>query len=338
MTSHNSPHPTSSPWADPVDFETYGTIYQPRGGAAEAVWGTDTAYPLRGRITPDGEFPAHAGRYHLFVSKACPFAHRALIVRALLGLEEVVSVSVVDPLRDGRGWAFRPFPGSTADTSGEGFRFLSEAYEATVSPYRGRVSVPLLWDKLQHRAVANYYPTITLDLATQLRHLGAHPEVELYPAHLRTQIDALNDRIGPHVNHGVYHAGFARTQEEYEAGYAEVFTALDWLEQLLSDAGPYLLGDQLTEADVRLWVTLARFDSVYHGHFKLNRNRIVDFPALWQYTRRLAQLPAFRDTTDLHQITVHYYGTQLHINPTGIVPVGPQLDWAIAPSAAKEAQ
>ncbi|WOQ16502.1 glutathione S-transferase family protein [Raineyella sp. W15-4] len=317
--------------AGPVDFARYGTIYQPRGGAELAPWGTADAYPLRERISDDGPFPAAPGRYHLYVSLACPFAHRTLIVRALKGLEEVVGVSVVDPIRDGRGWAFRTGRGQTLDTAGNGFAFLSEAYEASVPDghYTGRVSVPVLWDTRERRIVANYYPTITIDLETRFDAWARHPEVDLYPGDLRTDIDALNDHIGEHVNNGVYHAGFARTQEAYEAGYDEVFNALDGLEDRLTRSGPYLFGDRLTEADVRLWVTLVRFDAVYHGHFKVNRRRLVDYPALWAYARRLHALPAFRDTTDLDQIKRHYYGTQLHLNPTGVVPKGPVVDWSL---------
>lgn len=317
--------------AAPVDFDRYGTIYAPRGGAEPAPQGTQSAYPFRGRISPDGPFAPASGRYHLYVSLACPFAHRSLIVRALKGLEDAVSISVVDPLRDGRGWAFRSGPGQTLDTAGNGFRFLSEAYEASTSEgrYTGRVSVPLLWDKQEHRAVANYYPTITLDLDTQFDQWARHPEVDLYPADLRADIDALDERIGEHVNHGVYHAGFARTQDTYEAGYREVFDTLDELEERLARGGPYLFGDRLTEADVRLWVTLARFDSVYYGHFGVNRQRLVDFPALWTYARRLHAIPAFSGTTDFDHIKHHYYGTQRHIHPTGIVPLGPDIDWRI---------
>ena len=319
---------SAPPEAGPVDFETYGTIYAPRGGAQLAPYGTTDAYPFRGRITTDGPFVPAANRYHLFVSLACPFAHRTLIVRALKGLEDVIGVSVVDPIRDGRGWAFRTGRGQTLDTSGSGFAFLSEAYEAS-SPhgYTGRVSVPVLWDTLTRRVVSNHFPDITIDLGSRFDPWARHPEVDLYPQDLRSQLDALNDHIGEHVNSGVYHAAFARTQAEYEAGYHEVFDALDGLERRLADGGPLLFGERLTEADVRLWVTLARFESVYHGHFKVNRRRLVDYPALWAYARRLHALPAFATTTDLDHIKRHYYGTQLHINPTGIVPVGPELDW-----------
>lgn len=319
--------------ADPVDFDTFGTIYAPRGGALAAPYGTTDAYPFRGRITEGGPFEPATGRYHLYVCLACPYAQRTLIVRALKGLEQAISVSVVDPIRDGRGWAFREGPGHTLDTAGNGFAFLSEAYLASSGGhYTGRVSVPVLWDKQTQQVVSNNFPDITLDLGNRFNSWAQHPDLDLYPVGLRVEIDRLNDHIGEHVNAGVYHAGFARDQAEYAAGYAEVFDALDGLERRLATSGPYLFGDRLTEADVRLWVTLARFDSVYHGHFKVNRQRLTDFPALWAYARRLYAIPAFSQTTNFDHIKRHYYGTQLHLNPTGIVPVGPDLDWTLPPN------
>ncbi len=328
------PAVAGTPGASPVDFETWGTIYRPRGGAQQAPSGEGAdsgVYPFRGRIDPDGEFAPEPGRYHLYVSLACPFAHRTLIVRALKGLEEVIGVSVVDPIRDGRGWAFRSGPGHTLDRAGNGFTLLSQAYEASApgGVYTGRVSVPVLWDTRTRQVVSNFFPEITLDLGSQFNRWAAHPEVDLYPVPDRDEIDALNAWIGPHLNEGVYHAGFAATQDEYEAGYREVFEILDRLENRLSDGRPFLIGDRLTEADVRLWPTLARFDNVYHHHFKLNRNRLTDLPALWAYARRLYAIPAFGGTTDFDQIRHHYYGTQRHINPTGIVPPAPRIDWSL---------
>jgi putative glutathione S-transferase len=317
--------------ASPVDFDQYGTIYFPRGFAAAPSHLTDKsrAYPFTGRIAPAGDFPPEAGRYHLYVSYACPYAHRTLIVRALKGLEDVISVSVLDPIRDGRGWAFRSGQDQTLDTADNGFAFLSEAYEAS-SPagYTGRVSVPLLWDKNKRVAVANFYNTITLDLGNQFNAWARNPGLDLYPPDLRADIDELNNFIAYNINDGVYRAGFTGQQEVYEKAVKEVFTALVALEARLSDDRPYLFGDSLTESDVRLWVTLARFDSVYYGHFKVNLRRLVDYPLLWAYTRRLFALDAFRATTKFDHIKRHYYGTQLHINPSGIVPLGPVLGWA----------
>lgn len=319
--------------APAADFEAFGTIYEPRGGAVLAPWRTGDPYPFRGRIGAGGAFPAAPGRYHLYVSLACPFATRTLIVRALKGLESAVGVSAVDPIRDGRGWAFREGSEQTLDRAGNGFAFLEEAYEATAQldggHYSGRVSVPLLWDAEARRAVSNHYDTITLDLNSEFNEWAAHPDLDLYPEELREEIDALNDRIGPNLNGGVYTAGFAKDQAEYEEGYRAVFDTLDWLEGLLGDGRPYLTGESLTEADVRLWVTLVRFDAVYHSHFKCNRNRLVDMPRLWQYARHLYAIPAFRDCTSLDHIKRHYYGTQRHINPRGIVPAGPDTDWSL---------
>lgn len=324
--------------AGPVDFETFGTIYEPRGEARRAPLGTGAeVYPFRGRIDPDGDFPPEPGRYHLYVSAACPFAHRTLIVRALKGLEEAIDVSVVDPIRDGRGWAFRADPDPSSPSGvhqtldrANGFAFLSQAYEASVpGAYTGRVSVPVLWDTRTGQVVSNHFPEITLDLGSQFNRWARDPQLDLYPVPLRDEIDALNDVIGPHLNQGVYHAGFATTQDDYEAGYREVFETLDLLEDLLGDGREFLVGGRLTEADVRLWPTLARFDSVYFSHFKLNRNRLVDFEKLWAYARRLHAIPAFGTTTDSDQIRRHYYGTQRHINPTGIVPPDPRIDWSL---------
>lgn len=318
------------PEASPVDYETFGTIYEPRGPARAAVTGAE-AYPLRSRITAGGRHAPQPGRFHLFVSLACPFAHRTLIVHRLKGLADVVGISVLDPLRDGRGWAFRSGSRQTLDQTGRGFAFLQQAYDASVEggPYTGRVSVPALWDNELGEVVSNYFPTITLDLGSAFDEWADHPEVNLYPDHLRAEIDALDALIGPGINHGVYRAGFATSQAEYEAGFDAVFTTLDLLEDRLADGGPYLLGAQLTEADIRLWVTLVRFDAVYHGHFKVNRRRLVDYPALWLYARRLYAIPAFRTTTSFDHIKRHYYGTQRHLNPRGVVPAGPATDWEL---------
>jgi putative glutathione S-transferase len=314
-----------------VDFDAYGTIYHPRGlpPAPSHLGGQhQTAYPFRGRIEPDGEFPPETGRYHLYVSYACPYAHRTLIVRALKGLEEVISLSVLDPIRDGRGWAFREGAGQTLDTGGRGFIFLSQAYEAS-SPagYRGRVSVPVLWDKVTGRVVSNYYPDITIDLGGQFNRWAKNPSPDLYPEAQRAEIDELNDFVAAGINEGVYRAGFAGSQAAYAAAVMEVFSALDVLEDRLSDGRPYLFGGALRETDIRLWVTLVRFDPVYYGHFKVNLRQLRDYPFLWAYARRLYALEAFKGTTNLDHIKRHYYGTQLFINPSGIVPLGPVEDW-----------
>jgi putative glutathione S-transferase len=317
--------------APAVDFAAYGTIYNPKGlhpAPSHLKESHHTSYPFTGRITPDGEFPPETGRYHLYVSYACPFAHRTLIVRALKGLEDAISVSVVDPIRDGRGWAFRKGEGQTVDTAGNGFVFLSQAYEASSpSGYTGRVSVPVLWDKQKRTVVANYYPTITLDLGNRFNRWAKNPDTDLYPEELRGDIDRLNEFVAYGINEGVYRAGFADNQASYAKAALEVFDALDTLETRLSDGRLYLFGDRILETDIRLWVTLARFDTVYYGHFKVNLRRLSDYPFLWAYAKRLYALDAFKSTTNFDHIRRHYYGTQLHINPSGIVPVGPLLDW-----------
>jgi putative glutathione S-transferase len=241
-----------------------------------------------------------------------------------MGLEDVVSLSVVDPIRDGRGWAFRDGPGYTPDPV-NGFTLLRQAYEATEPGYDGHVSVPVLWDRRTSRIVSNNFPDITIDLETQFGAWAA-PGAELYPPALRTQIDELNERVYTDVNNGVYRCGFAASQAAYDAAVARLFAALDDLDQRLASRR-YLFGDAVTEADVRLWVTLARFDPVYVTHFKANLRRLADYPNLWPYARDLYQQPAFGGTTDFDHIKRHYFGTHPRLNPSRIVPAGPLLDW-----------
>jgi len=249
-------------------------------------------------------------------------------VCGLLGLEDVVSLSVVDPIRDGRGWAFRDGPGYGPDPV-NGFTLIREAYDATEPGYDGHISVPVLWDRETSRIVSNNFPDITIDLDTQFG-AWARPGVDLYPEPLRAEIDALNDIVYTTVNNGVYRCGFATSQEAYDAAVAALFATLDDLERRLASRR-YLFGGQITEADVRLWVTLARFDSVYVTHFKANVRRLVDYPNLWAYTRDLYQQPAFGPTTNFDHIKRHYYTTHPHLNPQRIVPAGPLLDWAQPP-------
>ena len=284
-------------------------------------------YTIRDRITADGSsgFPAEAGRYHLYVSLACPWAHRSIIVRRVLGLESVISLSVVDPVRDERGWAFRSGPGYTPDPV-NGFAFLSEAYLRTDPTYTGRYTVPCLWDRVGGRLVTNNYPDITLDLETQFRALQRPDAPDLYPAALREEIDAINALVYTDVNNGVYKAGFATSQASYEAAVDRLFARLDWLEARLAGQR-FLVGPQLTEADVRLFTTLVRFDAVYYGHFKCNLRRLVDYPHLWGYARDLYAQPGFGDTVDFDHIKRHYYLTHDKINPNRIVPKGPLVDW-----------
>jgi putative glutathione S-transferase len=293
-----------------------------RGAAGAFVRGE---YPIQGRFSADGSsgFKAEAGRYHLYMSLACPWAHRTLIVRSLLGLEDVISYSVVDPVRDERGWAFTAgYPDPV-----NGFEFLSQAYLATDPDFDARFTVPTIWDRQTGRLVTNNFPDITIDFETQFTAFYGAGAPDLYPERLRPEIDAISEVIYHDVNNGVYRTGFATTQQAYEEAFDTLFNRLDWLEDRLSRQR-YLAGDQLTEADVRLWVTLARFDAVYHGHFKCNRNKLIEFPNLWAYARDLYSLPAFGGTTNFDHIKRHYYMTHPTLNPTRIVPKGPETDWS----------
>ncbi len=315
--------------ASPVDFDTYGDYgtYK-KTSDAQSEKPPDqfvrAPYPFRGRITADGAFPAQAGRYHLYISWACPWAQRTAIVRRLLGLEDVISMTVVDPIRDGRGWAFRPGPGHSLDEV-NGFSFLREAYEATEPGYPGHISVPVLWDKQTNKIVSNNFPDITIDLDTQFGRF-AEPGVELYPEELRAGIDEVNELVYATVNNGVYRCGFAPSQQAYHAAVTDLFGTLDLLDARLADRR-YLMGSQLTEADVRLWVTLARFDSVYYSHFKCSIRRLTEYHNLWGYARDLYSRPAFSGTTNFDHIKRHYFMTHSHLNPGRIVPEGPVLDW-----------
>ena len=278
------------------------------------------------RITADGSsgWRAEPGRYRLVVSLACPWAHRALIVRGLLGLEDAISLAVVDPVRDDKGWRF------TLDDGGRdpvlGIEYLSEAYLKSDPGFEGRVTVPSIIDVESGRVVTNDYPQITLDLSTQWRELHKPDAPDLYPEALRAEIDEVIDPIFRNVNNGVYRCGFASSQEAYEDAYDALFEELDRLSARLAGQR-YLVGDHLTEADIRLFTTLVRFDAVYHGHFKCNRNKLTEMPVLWAYARDLYQTPGFGETVDFDHIKRHYYYTHDAINPTRIVPKGPATDW-----------
>jgi putative glutathione S-transferase len=245
-------------------------------------------------------------------------------VRRLLGLEDAISMSVVDPIRDEKGWAFREGPGYSADPV-NGFAYLSEAYLITNPHYTGRYTVPCVWDRETQQLVSNNYPDITIDFETQFQ-AYAKIFIDLYPENLWADIDAVNDLVYRDVNNGVYRAGFATTQEAYEAAFDSLFSRLDWLENRLSDER-FLVGNRLTEADIRLFTTLVRFDAVYFGHFKCNRQRLVDYPNLWNYARDLYSRPGFGETVDFDHIKRHYYATHGQINPTRIVPKGPRMNW-----------
>jgi putative glutathione S-transferase len=291
---------------------------------------------FRNWVTPDGAagptgeggFAAEPGRYHLYVSLACPWAHRTLIFRVLKGLEDAIGVSVTHWLMAGQGWSFEPGPGVVPDTV-NGARHLHEVYTRADPRFSGRVTVPVLWDRRRGTIVNNESSEIIRMLNAAFDRLGAR-EGDYYPEELRGEIDALNARIYDTLNNGVYRAGFATTQAAYEEAVRPLFGTLDWLEERLSSRR-FLCGDRQTEADWRLFTTLLRFDPVYVGHFKCNIRRLVDYPNLWSYTRELYQTPRIRGTVNLAHIKGHYYQSHATINPGGIVPLGPAIDFDAPP-------
>ncbi|QDP01597.1 glutathione S-transferase family protein [Thalassotalea sp. PS06] len=286
-----------------------------------------------GEAGPNGEkgFKAEANRYHLYVSLACPWAHRTLIFRKLKGLEEMISVSVVHYLMKENGWTFAPQEDkdnpdwvSANDDLFEN-SFLHQVYTQADSNYTGRVTVPVLWDKKTNTIVSNESSEIIRMLNSSFDHLGAKPW-DFYPESLREEIDTINDFVYPNINNGVYRAGFATTQQAYEEAVVELFSALDSLEKRLAKQR-YLVGDSITEADWRLFTTLVRFDAVYVGHFKCNLHRIADYPNISGYLRELYQVPGVAETVNMTHIKHHYYESHDMINPTGVVPKGPILDF-----------
>ena len=281
---------------------------------------------FRGAVTADGSsgFRAEPGRYHLYVAHACPWAHRTMILRALRGLEEVISVSVVAPSMNDEGWEFSDGPGCIPD-SVNGARFLREIYKLAQDDFSGRVSVPVLWDRREKTIVNNESAEIVRMLNTEFNAWG-EGEPDFYPVALRDEIDAINEPIYEHVNNGVYKTGFARSQAAYEEAFDALFATLDALEARLG-ARRYLAGERITEADWRLFPTLVRFDAVYVGHFKCNKRRIEDYPNLSNYLRDLYQQPGVAGTVNMAHIKGHYYRSHANINPTRIVPKGPELDF-----------
>ena len=282
---------------------------------------------FRSWVTADGSagpsggegFKAEPGRYHLYVSLACPWAHRTLIFRELKGLQDMIGVTVVEPLMLANGWELRD--------DQYGLEYLYQLYLKADSGYEGRVTVPVLWDKQEQTIVSNESAEIIRMFNTAFNGLTGN-DADYYPARLQGQIDAINERVYDSINNGVYRAGFATTQEAYEAAFYKLFDALDWVEQLLTRQR-YLVGDTLTEADWRLFTTLIRFDAVYYGHFKTNRQRIADYPAMSNYLRELYQQPGVAQTVNFAHIKQHYYGSHVTINPTQVVPLGPQQDFTL---------
>ncbi|XJS11660.1 glutathione S-transferase family protein [Aerococcaceae bacterium WGS1372] len=281
-----------------------------------------------GSIGPSGEdgFKAEKDRYHLYVSLACPWAHRTLIVRALKGLEDYISISVVNPIMLEHGWTFEDGPGVIKDSINHS-DYLYEVYLKADSNYSGRVTVPVLWDKKTGTIVNNESSEIIRMLNTAFDEIGAK-EGEYYPEGLRDEIDQINELVYDNVNNGVYKAGFSTTQDVYNEEVKNVFTALDKLEAHL-EGKKYLVADQLTEADIRLFTTLVRFDAVYYSHFKCNYKRITDYPNLWKLTREIYNIDGVEETVNMQHIKDHYYKSHRTINPTGIVPQGPILDFSL---------
>jgi len=277
-------------------------------------------------ISADGStpYPAATGRYHLYVSLACPWASRTVIFRMLKGLEDKISMTIVDPIRDERGWAFRDGPGHSTDPV-NGFKFLSEAYAATDPNFDGRVTVPVLWDKETKKIVNNCEDDICRMFNDAFNAVAQNKDVDLFPKEIAQEQEKLSDFLYDHVNNGVYKAGFATHQRPYQISCRKLFEALDELEARLSQSR-YLFGNGIVEADWRLFCTLIRFDVVYHGHFKCNLRRIIDYPNLQSYLMDLYQQPGIADTVNFDHIKRHYYMTHTEINPTRIVPIGPALD------------
>ncbi len=294
----------------------------------------DTTY-IEDRITRDARdgWPVEPGRYRLVAARACPWANRAIIVRRLLGLEDVISMGLTGPTHDERSWTFDLDPGEVDPVLS--IERLQQAYLTRFPDYPRGITVPAIVDVPSGGVVTNNFPQMTLDLSTQWTEHHREGAPDLYPEPLREEIDAISKRIYTEVNNGVYRCGFAGSQQSYDAAHERLWTAMDWLEQHLADRR-YLVGESITEADVRLFTTLARFDPVYHGHFKCNRQKLSEMPVLWAYARDLFQTPGFGDTTDFVQIKQHYYIVHSDINPTQIVPSGPDLSTWLFPHGREE--
>jgi len=276
------------------------------------------------RITADGSsrWPVAAGRYRLIVARACPWANRAVIVRRLLGLEDAISMGITGPLHDERSWRFHLDPDNRDPVLG--IEYLGEAYRKADPDFDDGITVPAMVDLETGAVATNGFQQLTLDFSTQWTAFHRAGAPDLYPEPLRAQIDEVNADVYADVNNGVYKCGFASAQDAYEKNFTALFARLDALSDRLATRR-YLVGDTITEADVRLWVTLVRFDAAYHGHFKCNRHKLTEMPVLWAYARDLFQTPGFGDTIDFTQIKQHYYGVHKEINPSGIVPAGPDL-------------
>ena len=294
----------------------------------------DASY-ITDRITADGRtgWPVEAGRYRLVVARACPWANRAIIVRRLLGLEPVLSMGICGPTHDDRSWQFDLDPRHLDPVLG--IERLKDAFEKRFPGYPKGITVPTIVDIPSGQAVTNDYPQMTIDLSLEWTEHHRDGAPQLYPPELRDEIDSVDDVVFTDVNNGVYQAGFAKTQAAYERSYRALFDRFDWLSERLA-AQRYLVGDTITEADIRLFTTLVRFDAVYHGHFKCNRHKLAELPVLWAYARDLFQTPGFGDTIDFPQIKEHYYVVHAGINPSQIVPAGPDLSGWVTPHDREE--
>src|SRR4051812_24259819 len=297
--------------------------------AGKGEFDRDMRY-LTTRITADGRdgYPVEPGRYRLIVARACPWANRAIIVRRLLGLEDALSMGVAGPTHDERSWTFDLDPGGRDPVLG--IERLQEAFLKRDPDYPLGITVPAIVDVPTGQVVTNDFAQITVDMSLEWAKYHRQGAPQLYPEELRPEIDRINDLVFRDVNNGVYKAGFASSQEAYERAYTKVFDRLDWLSAHL-ESRRYLVGDTITEADVRLFTTLVRFDPVYHGHFKCNRQKLSEMPVLWAYARDLFQTPGFGDTIDFVDIKRHYYIVHKNVNPTGIVPAGPDLSNWLTP-------
>ncbi len=273
-----------------------------------------------------GDFIAEPGRYHLYVSYACPWAHRTLIFRALKGLEDVISVSVVHPLMPEESWIFAEYPGATKDHVNQA-HFLYENYRLADPQFNGLVTVPVLWDK-KKRTIVNNESSEIIRMLNSAFNDYAKSDIDYYPDSLRQDIDSINSLVYHDVNNGVYRCGFATTQDAYNRAFDRLFDALEELEARLS-LRRYLVGNQITEADWRLFTTLVRFDAVYYSHFKTNKKRLIDYSNLWSYARELYQVPGVAQTVNMDHIKTHYFGSHRSINPTGIIPKGPKIDFML---------
>ena len=324
MASETDTNDATSPGTDD-DLSTSGAYVK-----AGAEFDRDMNY-IPDRITADGRTPAEgptsgqvwpveAGRYRLVVARACPWANRTIIVRRLLGLEDAISIGYCGPTHDKRSWTFDLDPGGVDPVLG--IERIQEAYLKRYPDYPRGITVPAIVDVPTGQVVTNDFPWITHDFSTEWTQFHRAGAPDLWPDEVRDEMEDVMKRIFTEVNNGVYRCGFAGSQETYEAAYERLWTALDWLEERLTTRR-FLMGDTITEADVRLFTTLARFDAVYHGHFKASRQKLTEMPALWAYARELFQTPGFGETTDFEQIKRHYYVVQTDINPTQIVPVGP---------------